>query len=45
MNVYYLTPEMKTPSVIRTLELVPGVSVIEGFHCRDPQLEKSEVSL
>ena len=33
MNVYYLTPEMRTPPVIRTLELVPGVSVIEGFHC------------
>ena len=33
MHVYYLTPEMRTPSVIRTLELVPGVSIIEGFHC------------
>ena len=31
--MYKMTPEMRTPPVIRTLQAVPRVSAIEGFHC------------
>ena len=30
-----MTPEMRTPPVIRTLQAVPRVSAIEGFHCNN----------
>ena len=28
-----MTPQMRTPPLIRTLQAVPRVSAIEGFHC------------
>ena len=32
-DVYKSSPKMRTPPLIRTLEAVPRVSRIEGFHC------------
>ena len=33
VNVYYLTPAVRTQPVFRTLNLVSRVSVMEEFHC------------
>ena len=32
-KVFKITPEMRTPPLIRTLQALPRVSVIERFHC------------